>query len=641
MFPLYDYIVFTKSKTIKYKNVLKLIESDTSVLHDYKSKYYILCEYLYKKYINIDVLNLLINTGIPVKTNNLINFCLSSFFANTKIKFNVNHVKEIIEILIKNGATFKRKPYSTHPLFYLICNKKFNYSSLYEYLTKYNINFNIKNPDGFNLLHMYLDKIDDVKLDVIKSLLSNKVKINAKTRFNRLTPLQIYLQKNFIQEKVVNFLIDNGSEINNGFIETPLYTLLNNCNSSKKLKSLTTKFIKKGADINQRAENDGRTPIVGFILNSAIINVDNLKFLLENGANPLVTIRGNNNLLHLYLERYNISISILSILLDSGIDINAFNYQNHRPIHVYLDKEAEDVYIIIIEFLLSKGAILARVNDSHRFSESILEVFLRNNKDITVSTLTLANYLLKLFPIDSIDEYGYNPLLSSVYTYNVEFFNYFIDLGADVNVVSKMGDTCSSIAITKEYKCIFSLLLKCTDISDDHIIQTIKYLEDKNFDTSVKIKMMEKYIRFMFNKNPDIYLKYKYLSLKFGDTVDECLKDLVHMKNTCLRKTTVFNLIFNKNNTMPIGYIFSDNVTQYLTSKVYGEKVKRVIENSLKRYSHINTILKRINNECGESNNIWNILPDEMKLKILDSLTLEDLLKLMILFKKRKTLLFL
>ncbi|PWG68090.1 hypothetical protein DEM28_25335, partial [Enterobacter mori] len=89
--------------------------------------------------------------------------------------------------------------------------------SLYEYLENNNINFNIVRSDGYNLLHLYLESCNNIKLSVLKLLIKNNVNVNGLTRLRNLTPLHIYLCKGYcLNYSVISFLIDTGSEINCG-----------------------------------------------------------------------------------------------------------------------------------------------------------------------------------------------------------------------------------------------------------------------------------------------------------------------------------------------------------------------------------------------------------------------------------------
>ncbi|QQG31633.1 ankyrin repeat protein [Swinepox virus] len=627
---LYDYIAYTKSRNITLKYVLNILDKNPKSFNDYRYKHHTICEYMYKRIIKLDVLELLLKTGINPRSNRMIDSFLSSILSNEKIK--QSHVKNIIQILLKHGARFYKKAYYSHPLFYLITNTHLNHASIFEYLSNMHINFNIKRPDGYNLLHIYLESCNDIKLNILKILIDNKVKINAKTRLNRFTPLQVYLSSSSnIRYTVIRFLVENGADINYGYLETPLYTFFSHCDDIKKLKKITKYLINMGADINQRSVVNNNTPIVGFVMNSLKVNVDSISFIIDTcGADPLITNGDNNTLLHIYLDRYIISLNVLSLLLNRGININHVNRLNLTPLHMYIDKDAEYIYIIIIKYLISKGAMLSRTSNSV-FAPSVLEIFLRNNRHLYKISICLVNYLLTLYPIDVKDEYGFTPLLSAVYTNNIEFFNYFIDLGSDINVVSEFGDTCITIAVYNENKYFLNSTLRChPNIS--MLKASFNYFINKDLDSRIKNKMMEDCIRYVFTLDPDTYLDYPYICTNFTSVIEECKKDIIRMKNTHLRNVSVYDLVFNSNNTMNIRYVYTEEVNMFVSSKLYGNKVRRTIINSIEKYDNIKYLLLKINNIC--TNTIWNILPTYVHEKILDCMTLNDIKMLYSLFNR-------
>ncbi|QIM58566.1 ankyrin repeat protein [Lumpy skin disease virus] len=622
MILLYDYITLTKSRNIKVKNIIKLIKNDQLI--DFNYKLFTLCEYVSKKHIRIDVLKILFEIGCKENLHRLSYYTLLSFFKNYKIKYNFNHVKSIIELITSYGVSFNDEPIKkdSYPILFLVSNEKFNHISLYEYLENNNINFNIVRSDGYNLLHLYLESCNNIKLSVLKLLIKNNVNVNGLTRFRNLTPLHIYLCKGYcLNYSVINFLIDTGSEINCGK-ETLLYSFFTTCDNEKVFKSLTTKLIKKGADINQKSES-GLTPLMGFVAYSDLATPNNIKFILSCGGNQLVVHpQSNETLLHIYLRRYDVSLSTISTLLESGININSVNFKNYTPLHVYVDKNIEHLSLDVVDYLIYKGATTERVNRYDCFAKTILEVFLEKNKFLNNSSRYFINYILKYFPINEKDLYGFTPLLSSVYVNNVNFFNYFLRLGSSINVISEICETCVSIPIENQYKRFLKIVLDSKP-NIKTIKATLRYLSDKEFNTRTKFKLMKHCIKYLFTLDPDEYKNHRFISSKFKSVVNECQKDIITMKSTFLKTVSVYDLIFNKNGTMHKRYLNTMEVRKYLKSNIYAERVRCVINNSIEKDKKIDSIIKKVNILCKHT--IWDILPEEIKDNIFNCMSLRDI----------------
>ncbi|AAF18026.1 gp148R [Rabbit fibroma virus] len=666
-----SYIILTKSKRINVFSIRSALKQGHSPflmnLPNYKRQ--VVEDYLRKRYVKADVLKTILDSGIRL-SKKAVTDTMSTYLLNDDVKYNAKNVMRVLDVLFAHGARINKSGYNNHPLLCLITNKKLAQLTILEYFVQRRMNLDVKDVYGHNLLHLYL-KSPYPKLSIIKLLLDHGVDINAKTRMHRHTPLHIYLMNSHMDKKVVEFLLRNGADINYGNYETPLGTLFSHCSSFKLIKSITTKLLEYGADINFPAASGhsammsylinnpdatvhpeyvsymvdcganinqltyrGHTPLLVYITMGLFIESDAITCMIDHGADPLVTVHGNSSL-HYYMRRYMLCKSVLDILLSTGVDINGINEKFHTPLHTYVDKNSKGVAPSIIQYMIDRGASTARLSTTI-FTESILETFLRRNRQYLNTTIEVVDYLLTVYPLNEPDEYGFTPLLSAVYAVNLNFFNHFVKLGADINVVSMFGDTCVTLAVATNHVYFVTAVLQHKP-SEQTIRRTLEYFADKELVTNKQYKLIGKCITYAFTLNPVMYKEFSYISVDFKHIVEMCEEDILSMKRDVLDKVTVYDLVFNKTGTIPVKYLRDYRVTRYVNSAIYGDRVKTIIHNSVERSKQIRNILIALEVYCRDT--LWLTLPVEIRTIVVEKLPLCDVHTLaenLTVFKREK-----
>ncbi|APG58367.1 ankyrin repeat protein B4 [BeAn 58058 virus] len=242
-------------------------------------------------------------------------------------------------------------------------------------------------------------------------------------------------------------------------------------------------------------------------------------------------------------------------------------------------------------------------------------MFIKKNKNICLLSITIINFLLKNNVIH--DAYKYTPLMSSIYASNHDYINYFLKNGKySIDDISTNGDTCLSIAISMCDINTVMLLLSYAPNRETiiHTFNAIKYI---NLGRNRRIVIMKKLIKYTYLLDPDICLMFDNILINFKSFMSIFNKEIVMMKNTAVCKTTVFNLIFNRNDTMNLHHIYNPDIIKFKYSTIYGNKVKKVMKNSIMLHNAISFILEILENE---PNTYWSILPMEIKFKILNFL---------------------
>ncbi|ADK63787.1 m148R [Myxoma virus] len=667
-----SYIVLTRSKRINAFSIRSVLKQGHSPflmeLPNYKRQ--VAEDYLRKRYIKPTVLKTILESGIRL-SKKAVTGIMSVYLSNNDIKYNAKNVQYVLDVLFEYGVKISKSGYnSNHPLLCLIENKKLTQLAVFEYLVQRRVHLTVKDVGGHNLLHLYL-KSPYPKLSIIQLLLDQGIDVNAKTRTCRYTPLHVYLMNSRIDKKVVEFLLRNGADANYGSYETPLGTLYTHCSSFSLIKSVTAKLLEYGADINFPADSGhsalmsylinnqeavvrpeyvsymlecganinqftygGYTPLLVYITLGLFIEHDAITYMIDRGADPLVAVHGNT-LLHYYMRRYIVSRGIIDLLLSMGVDINGINEKFHTPLHTYVNKESKGVSPRVIQHMITRGATTARLCIT-RFVESVLETFLKRNKSLLDETIEVVNYLLTVYPLNEPDAYGFTPVLSATHAVNLNFFNYFVKLGADINVVSAFGDTCVTLAVATNHVYVLTAVLHHKP-SEQTMCKTLEYFADKELVTSKQHKLIGKCITYAFTLDPVMYKAFSYISVNFRHIVAACEEDILSMKRDVLGKISVYDLVFNKNGTIPVKYVRDYRVVRYVNSAIYGDRVRTIIRNSVERSKQIRNILIALEVYCRDT--LWYTLPAEIRSSVVEKLPLCDVRTLaenLTVFKREK-----
>lgn len=184
--------------------------------------------------------------------------------------------------------------------------------------------------------------IEEGNLEELKIFKENGGDINSRYDDRSLLHFAIdNCQNNYFD--VIDFLINNGAEINNyqsSFKETPLHRA---CARSKPDIDVVKLLLDKGAEVN--FENiSGKTPI--FYCNFSY-SIELLTLLIKYRADIKHTDKYNNTLLHddfFYYYDDNFE-EYLKMLISFGIDINAENNVSHTPLFLCKNKKIQNILI--------------------------------------------------------------------------------------------------------------------------------------------------------------------------------------------------------------------------------------------------------------------------------------------------------
>ena len=184
--------------------------------------------------------------------------------------------------------------------------------------------------------------IEEGNLEELKIFLKNGCDVNTKYDDKSLLNFAIdNCENNYFE--VIEFLINNGADINSNQSyskETPLHRI---CARTKPKIDVAEFLLDRGAKVN--AENiSGKTPI--FYCNFSY-SVELLNLLVKYGADINHTDKYNNTLLHDdYLncntETYE---DFLKVIISLGFNINSKNNAGYTPMYLCKNKYIENILI--------------------------------------------------------------------------------------------------------------------------------------------------------------------------------------------------------------------------------------------------------------------------------------------------------
>jgi cytohesin len=243
--------------------------------------------------------------------------------------------KEVVELLISKGAVIDardKNALKALPLAAMADStdivKRINY-------LRYAREVNAKDKDGWTPLH-YAARSGHK--DVVLLLIDHGADVNAEAP-DKSKPLDHATWSD--HQDVVKLLIDKGTNISKD--DNLLYW---SCMYG--YRDLAELLIKKGADVNSKAWPNA--PSLEAVWNTpSSKQLDILKLLLDNGANPNAKDRWGWSLLHYTYT----DVDLTRLLLDKGANPNAIeNEDGLMPLHLAADKGRKAV----VELLISRGA---------------------------------------------------------------------------------------------------------------------------------------------------------------------------------------------------------------------------------------------------------------------------------------------
>jgi ankyrin repeat protein len=186
--------------------------------------------------------------------------------------------------------------------------------------------------------------IEEGNINEIRDYLNGTKKLNSDFKVQSILHYAIdNCQNNYLE--VIEFLINNGADINSHcstLLETPLHRL---CARIKPQLDIITMILERGTEVNA-VNISGKTPIFYCNLN---YSVELLKLLVKYGADINKKDKYKNTILHDdYINCFEESFEeFLKVLISLGFDINSKNSSGFTPLDLC---ENNSIGKILIEY---------------------------------------------------------------------------------------------------------------------------------------------------------------------------------------------------------------------------------------------------------------------------------------------------
>ena len=242
-------------------------------------------------------------------------------------------------------------------------------------------------------------------------------------------------------------IIENGYDINarNNNGETPLYLAIFHHHSEVALI-----LMDKGADINA-VNNDGYTPL-HVICEDADVDAKVAKKLMEKKPYVNVREKNGNMPLHFLLQGEDalntVGTEICRKLIENGADIDAYNHDGVRPLHLALKNGHLDFAIKMID----NGCNINAGNDN---GDTPLQIALKHNHlEIAIKLIEKGSL------INTRNDEGGTPLHTALFYEHSEIALTLIDEGANINAKDGQGFTPLHIASQQDLSQLVRVLLR-------------------------------------------------------------------------------------------------------------------------------------------------------------------------------------
>ncbi|ABQ43778.1 ankyrin repeat protein [Tanapox virus] len=444
--------------------------------------------------------------------------------------------------------------------------------------------------------------------------------------------LSRYLFRPDVEPKIVKSLFKHSCHVYTSmFNESLLYVFLSNNMINLSIRDVRKIICLIMNNETYSYDNNQLTPLLVCLSNKCMCDYEIVKFLFARGSKAEdVNYRGGNAL-HVYLSCCKkVDKNIVSFLIEKGVKIDKIDNErdNFTPLHYYV-KDRKHLNLDTLDFLINM-AIEKHDGDNKKLLFSIFETFLNYVSVYNQKSRKIVDYFLRYIPINYTNDCGFSPVLLAADFLNKEFFKYFINLGATVNLTTCYGETCATMAILSCEKEIFNEFLN-NNPTINTVENTILYFEDDDFSNiffcDKKIKMFKQLIIMAFTLDPLFYLRHKKLSdsKEFSFTINKCKKIIGEMQKDKLSNKTVYDIVFKPNKNLLNRYKNNKKILKCTKLPYYGKCVKKVIKKAHNRNLKINKIINNINNVCDVSQSYWSIIPVEIKVIICNFLSDNDI----------------
>ena len=315
--------------------------------------------------------------------------------------------------------------------------------SIVEYLMSV---FTAKEIYGYNKLHQL---VTSQKPGAEKNLdIKNKMSVNKNNNIH-VTP--VHLACINPNEKILEELLKNGGETEfQDNMGRKAISYAATCKGPGPLKLL----IKKKCNVNDR-EKAGFTPIIHACRTG---RYENVKILLENGADPLLKPRpGQCMSIHFAcMKETENNLKIIKLLLDKKPELINMNGSGKKsPLHFAVINNCPK----IVEYLIKRGA---KINQTDKYSRTALLLSCKYGYSKITKFLIECNANIK-----KCDNSQNSPLHYACAFGNLDCVKILIENGADINYLNMWKNLPIEIALLKNHFGIVKYLINNDKFSVD------------------------------------------------------------------------------------------------------------------------------------------------------------------------------
>ncbi|ALA62477.1 ankyrin repeat family protein [Turkeypox virus] len=523
----------------------------------------------------------------------------------------------VVKILLENGANISLKPYLHIAVYYNLIDIV-NVLILYDYP--------LDSVDDYGNTALY-NAVNKGRFKITKLLIHHGADVNARTTYSQ-TPLYCAVGNNNI--KIIKLLLDSGANPN--IIERYglNYTVL--CKAVYNNNILVVKsLLEYGANPNIGSGNNfplyissslnradimmlllkyGANPDVSNTIGETVLykvinenKIDMVNILIENGANPNIQNRlDGNNPLHIACYRGN--IYIIGLLIKNNANVSVRNYSGFTPLHISINS----MRVHCCTYLLKNGAKTCdNSNSDHRcslgYGINIYEVsrlLIRHTKEIVCRRC-----------VDDIRKCNDNKIFRYALSneHIVRSFEHHIIKpleNSDIPICDLVTDNNRFLVMLIFYLVLFK-----------KYISYIKNIRKSENDISIR--------HIGFSRIYDNYDNsiYKYMSI--NDFKNACIDETEYMNDIKIGTYTLFDIYTtNRVSTRILSKYIVDIDDICNKFPIYGPDIRPILEDARNERKSISDFTNIVD-ESLESHYHWNILPREIKYKILNYISIEDM----------------
>ncbi|WP_121628765.1 ankyrin repeat domain-containing protein [Poseidonibacter antarcticus] len=387
-----------------------------------------------------------------------------------------------------------------------------------KFLIENEVDINKIDEDGYSALIVSTLKGD---FDIVKLLVEYGGDVNNITKDDS-TPLLCSLDAENNNFELIKYFVEKGADINyqaeDGFsLFSYLLILsdksyLNNIEyvssyyddiSEQDILDLIQYLIDNGADLNSKINNTFSL----FAFACIFGNIKMVKLLLENGANPNISIKGKSFFLFLL-----ISSKIFRLVFDNKIpevlfEIMIKNFEKNKlQVCELLIKYGAEIGMEIIDAAFSmflfrnKNFVIPKINNMNiNYSEKIKGILIFNTFDIKFNTLV---FLLKNIEISNYKENIASYLITASKLHDIELIEFLLQYIDTINEYLNTVDSSTilfNLIKSNNYNTLEHLLQKGIGVDLKSCIEVIRIKD---------IKLINLLIKYIVNDNSKKLMNY-------------------------------------------------------------------------------------------------------------------------------------